>query len=509
MLLKFLLLIFSILVHCVAAYDVVDSSLYQDGKEQYELIASYSKLPRYGDCWKNAIENVKNGCKGLNDKIQTNLAIMFTYCLLKHLKYDLVECETIDLDDDDENANLACYEKLKTNQNSFTTFTEFFTHTQNICFFLQNQVWNEKTLELVKESRKTQINLLQTVNKAVETQQKLIETNSYLQEMINNSASNVQNVLDEFNQQTKTQQMAIFHLFDRLQQIQSYILGEFTLFYSVIFYLFTIIVAYVLTSTRRTQSARAGAFILLTSMLLTEGMVVSMSKESNDVDSKFDLFGLNFDFNYNLYSYIWLCRKFFIYISFLHLIISAYMYCDYNINNNKLLIEIKNDHNELKSLINEMKMNTSSAALMPAFSSNTVATRPLLKTTAVLTAESIRRSCLGDISRRSYSVNDDDDDRSSGISSTISRSFSTSTLCLTNSSADNTFVPSELSDDDDATLSGLDDESIDIESTYENSLATMNSTYKSVNDTLNKSTASSIFTVFTRNSMLNDSVSIF
>ncbi len=466
----------------ISTFDLMDKNLYQDGKEQYELISSYSQLPKYGDCWKNAIGNMKNGCKLLDDQIQTNLAIMFTYCLLKHLKYDLAECQTIDIDDTDEKANLECYEKLKSDHNSFTTFTEFFTHTQNICFFLQNQIWNEKTLELVQESRRTQVNLLQTVNKAVETQQKLIETNTYLQEIINSSALNVQNVLEEFNQQTKTQQMAIFHLFDRLQQIQSYILGEFTLFYSVIFYLFTIIVAYILTSTRRTQSARAGTFILLTSMLLTESIIVSMSKQSNDFDSKFDLFGYNFDLNYNLYSYIWLCRKFYIYLSFLTLVISAYMYCDYNFSNNKLLNEIKNDHNELRTLINEIKMVSSATT-----------SRPLIQSSAVLTAESIKRGYLMDDDKNVCS---------------LSRSCSSSTLCLNSTIADNTFVPSEYNDET-INNNNNDDDSFDIESNFENSVACMNSTYQSgVNDTFNRSNASSVFTVYTRNGMKNDEVSL-
>ena len=460
------------------------SPLYQDGKEQYELISSYSQLPKYGDCWKRAIKQVKNGCKHLNDQIQTNLAIMFTYCLLKHLRYDLVECDHVDVNNSDENANLECYEKLKSHQNSFTTFTEFFTHTQNICFFLQNQIWNEKTMDLVKESRETQINLLNSVNQAVETQKKLIETNSHLQEVINNSASNVQSVLEEFNQQTKTQQLEIFHLFDRLHQIQTYILGEFTLFYSVIFYLFTLIIAYILTSTKRTLSARAGTFILLTTMLLTESVIVSTSKKSlADFEPKFDIFGFSFDFNYNLYSYIWTCRKFYIYLSFLTITVSAYLYCDYNLSNNKLLIEIKNDHNELKSLINEIKAN-GMVSLLP-----TVVTpaRPLTQTTAVLAAESLKRR---------YMLDDEEDDLSFDSRSSFSRNTSTLSLCYSNSSADSTFVPSEFDDDTLTTINDFDDESFDLSV---DDVTCMNSTYQSaVNETFNNKNA--IFTVFPKHS---------
>jgi hypothetical protein len=443
----------------VNSFDLTTNSLYQEGKEQYELINSYSQLPKYGDCWKRSIKQVKNGCKHLDDQIQTNLAIMFTYCLLKHLKYDLIECDHVDVNNNDENANLECYEKLKSHQNSFTTFTEFFTHTQNICFFLQNQIWNEKTLELVKESRETQINLLNSVNEAVETQQKLIETNSHLQEVINNSANNVQNVLEEFNQQTKTHKMEIFHLFDRLHQIQSYILGEFTLFYSVIFYLFTLAIAYILTSTKRTINARAGTFIILTSMLLTESVIVSLSKKSlNDYDSKFDLFGYSFDLNYNLYSYIWMSRKIFIYLSFLITVVTAYFYMDYNLSNNKLLIELKNEQNELKSIMNELKMNN----MLTSAVITTTPARPLTQTRAILDAETLKRRYL-----LTDNYDDDDDDRSSNMS--------TLSICYSNSSADSTFIGSEISDDNTTINDDYDDQSFDISIDEVNY---MNNTYK-------------------------------
>lgn len=518
MILNVIVFVLTIHISFSIAFDLSDSNVFKDGKEQYELISSYSQLPKYGECWKNAISNVKNGCKNLNDHIQTNLAIMFTYCLLKHLNYDLSECKTINLLHNDDISNSICYEKLKTNSNSFTTFTEFFTHTQNICFFLQNQVWNEQTVALVKESRKTQVDLLHSVNKAVEAQQKLIDTNVYLQETINKSAVNVQYVLDEFNQQTKTQQMAIFHLFDRLQQIQTYILGEFTLFYSIAFYIFTLILAYTLTSTKRTQSARANIFILLTSMILTECFIISINNKTQEATSHngakkasntFDLFGYYIiDWqNYDLYSYIWICRKFYIYLSFLCLCLSAYFYCDYTVFNNKLLLDIKNEHNEIKTLINEIKMTNSTIML------NNTSTTPngkicITQTAASIHAESLKRAYdnnhnkLSRFSTLKSFDNDDDYDYNDGNSSIVTtvstirsnnshasyltRTSSTSTLCLTNYDNDD--------NDDTYRLSDFDD-SFEI-----NENTNIENSFKST--TLN-STTSSIFQVFTKNVSLS------
>ncbi len=112
-------------------------NLNKAGEDEYYLINSYSQLPKYGNCWKNALLNVNIGYKSLIKDKQSKLAIMFTSFLLKHLDADLADCQKLNLISD-ENFLKKCFELLKNNNNAFVLFTEFFTHTQNICFFLQN-----------------------------------------------------------------------------------------------------------------------------------------------------------------------------------------------------------------------------------------------------------------------------------------------------------------------------------------------------------------------------------
>ena len=34
--------------------------------------------------------------------------------------------------------------------NAFTAYSNFYTHTQNMCFFLESQVWHEETEDKIK-----------------------------------------------------------------------------------------------------------------------------------------------------------------------------------------------------------------------------------------------------------------------------------------------------------------------------------------------------------------------
>ena len=65
-----------ILAAAVAAFAVASpSAAHEDsrlelGRLQYELAKSDSRIPRYGDCWKNAVRDLEEGCKRLTDDEQ-------------------------------------------------------------------------------------------------------------------------------------------------------------------------------------------------------------------------------------------------------------------------------------------------------------------------------------------------------------------------------------------------------------------------------------------------------
>ena len=55
---------------------VVEDSRLEQGRLQYELAKSDSRLPRYGDCWKSAVRDLEEGCKRLTDDEQGRDSVM-------------------------------------------------------------------------------------------------------------------------------------------------------------------------------------------------------------------------------------------------------------------------------------------------------------------------------------------------------------------------------------------------------------------------------------------------
>ena len=101
------------------------------GKLQYDVISVDARMPRYGTCWKNALTSLKHGCQNLDDDIQSRLALNFANCFLEKAGLETYPCEKTE-------TISTCLKGI--DNNAFTTFSNFFTHTQNMCYFLQSQV---------------------------------------------------------------------------------------------------------------------------------------------------------------------------------------------------------------------------------------------------------------------------------------------------------------------------------------------------------------------------------
>ncbi len=116
------------------------TALLAQGRMQYEMIQQDARMPRYGECWKTALRRLERGCKQLDDDVQSRLALNFANCFLAKAGQRTFPCE--------EAAPLnECLEGVE--NNAFTAYSNFFTHTQNMCYFLQSQVWQEEAEKTV------------------------------------------------------------------------------------------------------------------------------------------------------------------------------------------------------------------------------------------------------------------------------------------------------------------------------------------------------------------------
>ncbi|KAK6995237.1 U3 small nucleolar ribonucleoprotein imp4, partial [Biomphalaria glabrata] len=61
----------------------VDHTRYQEGKKQYDMMQSQSEMPKYGNCWREAVMLIHSECKHLTDLVQARLALAYLNCFLE------------------------------------------------------------------------------------------------------------------------------------------------------------------------------------------------------------------------------------------------------------------------------------------------------------------------------------------------------------------------------------------------------------------------------------------
>ncbi|XP_076468942.1 uncharacterized protein LOC143299544 isoform X2 [Babylonia areolata] len=329
----------------------VDQNTYEDGRKQFELIQHQSELPHYGQCWKDAVILMQSGCKRLTDNVQGRLALAYLNCFLDLQGRRKYEC---DQDDTLE----TCTKTLEDADRA--SFTTFFTHTQNICYFLRAQVWNEmteKTISVLAESSShvaaqlqksshLQTKIMEQQNDSLQNQKILIENAANLTNTLSSSSTEINRLFQSFKETTQEQRLLITDVFDQLASLKQTVLGEFSGFYSILYYFFSVLVSYLLTSTTRTGGARFWLFSIVTVSIFCEYFITSWSPYFLEWTS------LQLQ-DHDDWMY-WIrnsCRKLFAVTGLIVLAVFAYTYHDINAANNQLLVEIRKQNSDLKRLL--------------------------------------------------------------------------------------------------------------------------------------------------------------
>lgn len=340
---------------CGPGFVDIDRSKYEDGKTRYEVMNSHSRIPKYGQCWKGAIAVIQDGCKHLTHVMQSRLALSYLNCFLEdqdRLTYPCGEDEPVS----------SCTKYMSdVDRGSFTTF---FTYTQNICYFLESQVWHQETEQTItrlahssedvadrlEESSKLQEAMIGQQNLTLHNQEIILDKATNLSDIISTSSENMHQLYTDFKKSTIEQKILINDMFDKVTKLQTMVLGEFSGFYSMIYYTLSVIMAYLLTSTQRTASARFWLFGIFTIGIIAERLMVSVLNGTSYLHF-LDYIPLEKDLEEMVYSNQWLCRKVCGSLALLVLAIFAYRYRDINIINNELLMDIKRQNSELRQYL--------------------------------------------------------------------------------------------------------------------------------------------------------------
>ena len=167
------------------------------------------------------------------------------------------------------------------------TYTHFYTHTQNMCFFLEAQAWQEETdltihrlsqtsadvADKIESSSKLQSEFMVKQEESISNQKLVIDRGIELKSLLENSHVDVHTMLNDFKTTTLEQKQLLFEVFDKLAGLQSIVLGEFTGFYSFLFYGFSILICYFLSSTPRTSGSRFWLFLVMTCNVVMERFI--------------------------------------------------------------------------------------------------------------------------------------------------------------------------------------------------------------------------------------------
>lgn len=315
-------------------------------------------MPQYGLCWKGAVESLQDGCKSLTEETQSELALRFTNCFLEMSGHETYNCAA----DVKKNVRGICISNMS--DRAFTVYTEFYTHTQNVCFFLRNQIWHEETektidklstnsaevsTKLEKSSEKQEI-LLAQQEESIQIQERLLNYGDKLTKTLEQSQVSIDNIMNEFRKSTLEQKQLLFDIFDRLSALQSWIVGEVSWLNTIVFYVCSVITIVLITSTKRTANSRVICFILITFYACVERAISTVIIDSNKYEGVEYMQEL-------LVNSVWWSRRIIIAIIALVYTYSTYVYCDYNKMNYELLLNLKLQNELIQKTVEKLTVD--------------------------------------------------------------------------------------------------------------------------------------------------------
>lgn len=330
-----------------------------EGEKQYRLIQSNANLPQYGTCWTNAIRQIDVTCTDLNEKTQAMLALSFTKCFMamsgseQDASSDLDACKDTD-----------CIGNM--NERVFTAYTHFYTHTQNMCFYLMHQVWHdetEKTIHLLKSHSQSvskqlefqkyqlelagrlQINLLTQQREGLKLQQKLVEHGVNLSEVLNDSQSSLSRLTEQFRNSTIEQGRQLGDLFSRLSQFHNWIVGEYTFIEQIMYYFVLFGIIMLATTAKRAENCRFLLFLLAALNILIESLFQKYLGADYFIE----------DLKIVLFESLWLIRKVFAVVMISVYVFMSVTYIDSQKMTLNLLQRINEQNAEILQLLRDMK----------------------------------------------------------------------------------------------------------------------------------------------------------
>jgi len=164
-----------------------DKARYEHGKAKLTELRSHT---RYGPCWTAALESLEAGCRQLTEDVQHALTVKFLECFLRKTGRPMESCDDI--------SQQECTRQMSSEV--FNIYTEFFTHTQSICFYLQATEWQVTTEETIDRLTDSSVNVVQRLESAEDIQKELLHKQNdsmRIQQQLVERGTQLRQTLDE------------------------------------------------------------------------------------------------------------------------------------------------------------------------------------------------------------------------------------------------------------------------------------------------------------------------
>ena len=216
----------------------------------------------HSPCWKEAVSRLNSSCKLLSDVQQSKLAVAFANCHLEKLGRKTYPCP-------DEMSVADCTRDM--DHDAFHTYTHFFTHTGHICYFLQTELWQDRTESLVGQlsdaSGKAVEKLKQSLqyhrimdekqDSALRNQDVIIEQDRKIASSLRDTRKSMESSFSEMSDMAEKQKALLGEMFgslqasvDAVQQLMSLMLVEFIGYETVLMFVISWLVVLLLPQFR-------------------------------------------------------------------------------------------------------------------------------------------------------------------------------------------------------------------------------------------------------------------
>eukprot|EP00914_Ancora_sagittata_P020246 GHVO01040161.1.p1 GENE.GHVO01040161.1~~GHVO01040161.1.p1 ORF type:complete len:471 (+),score=59.86 GHVO01040161.1:74-1486(+) len=271
-------------------------------------------------CWmyaKDVFEMMMpSSCTDINDDVKSLASLSLTECHLrgrmdsKHImsKCDIRNREGIELDKDNYDHEalhsliMRCKEGLT--DTAFIVYIEFFNHIENLCFFVQSALWQQRTEETVRLLSTTATHVMEKLSQAslqhdellksqkqsLRQQEMLLADSQRLSQVIADGQADLSNAFGDMREEVAHEQKRIrdafseaFGLITKILDFQKMIARQVTEIGSVLTYSLLVVVTYYITAADCGRHIRNKLYILWFTMLIMETFLLRVFDPTDTV----------------------------------------------------------------------------------------------------------------------------------------------------------------------------------------------------------------------------------